>query len=79
MAKSLLEPGLSRRAILERVEDAERETHDLLEEASRTVRDAEERALYARLARREEQALRDLEREMDLLDAEEFVQKALDV
>jgi hypothetical protein len=79
VTQSLLEPGLSPRAILERVEHAEREAHDLLAEASRSSADSGQRALYARLADSEEAILRDLERERDLLDAEEFVQKAIDV
>jgi hypothetical protein len=79
VSKTHLDPGLSRRAILERVSDVEREAHDLLEEAARLCPDPEERFLYRRLAEREEQTLRDLEREKDQLEAEEFVQKALDV
>lgn len=79
MTKSHLEPGLSRRAILDRVSDVEHEAHDLLEEAARVTTDPEERILYQRLARREQETLRDLEREKDHLDAEEFVLKALDV
>ena len=79
MTKSHLEPGLSRRAILERLSDVEHEAHDLLEEAARITPDPEERFLYKRLAQREEETLRDLERERDQLEAEEFVQKALDV
>lgn len=79
MTQSLLEPGLSRRAILERLEHAERAAHDLLEEAARSATDSGQRALYARLASSDERVLRDLQREMDLLDAQEFVQKALDV
>jgi bacterioferritin (cytochrome b1) len=55
----------------------ERDARDLLREAARLARDPEERDLFARLARREEEALRELEREADLLDARRFVERAL--
>ncbi len=71
--------SLSRRAILVEVIAAEQETHELLEEAARVTPDAEDRALYQRLAAREEETLRALVREEELLDAEEFVERALDV
>jgi hypothetical protein len=79
MIQSHLEPGLSRRAILDRVCRAEREAHDLLEQAVELCHDSADRALYRRLAENEEQALRELEREKAELEAEEFVQKAMDV
>jgi hypothetical protein len=75
----MIEPGQSPRAILERLEHAEREAHDLLAEAARSATDSSRRALYERLARTDERVLRDLQRELDILDAREFVQKALDV
>ncbi len=56
----------------------ERETHELLETAARIARDPGERALFERLAHREEDALRELREEEERLDAEAFVQRALD-
>jgi len=58
---------------------AERETQELLEQAARLTNDPEERALFERLAVREAESLRQLEQEEERLEAEAFVQKALDV
>lgn len=70
---------MSREEILRRVLAAEREAHDLLEQAAQAAPDREARDLYRRLARREEQSLDDLSVEERRLDAVEFVQRALDV
>jgi hypothetical protein len=64
--------------ILDELLATEREAHDLLERAARLTSDPEERELFERLARREEDALHELEHEKDRLDAELFVQRALD-
>jgi rubrerythrin len=64
--------------VLEKLMAAEREARELLEQAARAARDPEERALFERLARREAEALLELEKEKDRLEAEEFVQRALD-
>ncbi len=79
MSEHRVEPGMSREQILKEVLAAERDAHDLLERAALVADDAEERRLYARLAGREEQSLRELTAEEDRLDAQAFVQQALDV
>jgi hypothetical protein len=75
----VLTPLLSRRRILEEVADAERETCALLDEAARVTTDPDDRRLFRRLADAGQTALRELAAERDRLDAEEFVQRALDV
>ena len=57
---------------------AEREAHELLERAAQAAADPEERALFERLARREQETLVELEKEEERIEAEEFVLKALD-
>ena len=57
--------------------DREREAHDLLEQAAHLAPDSGERALYKRLAAREEAVLKELAAEQDRLEAEEFVLKAI--
>ncbi len=70
--------GMTREERLRELLATEREAQELLERAASVSADAEERALYERLARHEAEALRELRDEADRLDAEEFVQKALD-
>jgi hypothetical protein len=70
--------GMTREERLWELLATEREAHALLERAARVSADAEERAFYERLARHEAEALRALRDEAERLDAEEFVQKALD-
>jgi rubrerythrin len=70
--------GMTREQMLRELLAAERETLELLETAARVAQDPEERALFERLARREEDALRELQEEEERLDAEAFVQRALD-
>jgi len=77
MSPHTLDARMSREELLEEVVAAERETHELLERAARLASDPEERALFERLARREEKALGELEDEERLLDAEAFVQRAI--
>lgn len=80
MTEHHLAPTLSRREILGELLAVEAEAHALLEEAAHhTAADAEERHLYERLAARESLALAALRAEEDRLDAEDFVQRALDV
>lgn len=79
MTEHTVAATMSREEILSEVLAAERETHDLLEQAAAAAPDREERELYRRLARREEQSLDDLTLEERRLEAVEFVQKALDV
>ena len=74
-----LSPTMSRRQILEEVAAAERDACDLLSEAARLTPDPEDRRLFERLAATEEASLRELAREQERLEAEEFVQRALDV
>jgi rubrerythrin len=57
---------------------AERAARALLLRAAALARDPGERALLERLARREQENVRELERERELLEAVEFVQRALD-
>jgi rubrerythrin len=64
--------------ILHAVLESEKETHDLLERAAKVTSDPQEKALFERLASREEESLRDLQQEQDRLEAESFVQRALD-
>jgi hypothetical protein len=52
---------------------------DVREQAAQLAPDAEERELYRRLAGRELQSLSELYAEKTRLEAEDFVQKALDV
>jgi rubrerythrin len=73
-----LEAGMTPEQILHMVVETEREAHDLLEQAAGLTCDPGERALFARLAGREAESLRELEREGERLDAERFVQQALD-
>jgi hypothetical protein len=75
----MLRPGMSRREILHEVVRAESGVHELLAEAARLTPDPEERRLFTHLAGLEEDALRALAREEDLLEAEEFVQQAVEV
>jgi hypothetical protein len=77
MSSHILDARMSREELLEEVMAAERETHDLLERAARLAGDPDERALFERRARREEQALCELEKEQRVLDAEAFVQRAI--
>jgi len=56
----------------------EREAHELLERAAQAAADPEERALFERLARREQETLLELEKEEERIQAEEFVTRALD-
>lgn len=79
MSDHRVESGMSREQILKEVLAAERDARDLLARAALVADDADERRLYARLAGREEQSLRELTAEEDRLDAEAFVQQALDV
>ena len=78
MTDRRVDATMTREQILEEVLAMERETHDLLEQAAQLTSDPEERALFERLARREEVALEEPRREEDRLDAEVFVQRALD-
>jgi rubrerythrin len=73
-----VEARMTPEQILHTLLDSERETHDLLERAASLTRDPQERALLARLAKREQETLRELQGEEDRLDAEAFVQRALD-
>lgn len=79
MTERKLTAQLSREQILERVVTAEREAQQLLAEAARLTSDPEERRLYRKLAGREADTLRELIAEEDRLEAEAFVQKAIDV
>lgn len=74
-----LEAHMTRRAILERVIAAERDAADLLDEAARVVEDPAERRLYLRLRDAETRVVEELQREEARLDAEEFVERAIDV
>lgn len=56
---------------------AEREAHEMLERAAQAAADPAERALFARLARREQETLAQLEKEEERIEAEEFVTRAL--
>jgi rubrerythrin len=56
----------------------ESEAHKWLERAALATADPEERALFERLARREQETLVELQKEEERLEAEEFVQRALD-
>lgn len=78
MADHQVTTGMSREQILHEVLATERETRDLLASAARLTADPEERGLFERLATREEEALRELVREEERLEAEAFVQRALD-
>jgi hypothetical protein len=71
--------NLTSEEILDRLVAAEGEIHDLVEEAAHLTPDPEERRLFERLAGREEASLEELKAEKDRLEAEAFVQKALDV
>jgi rubrerythrin len=73
-----LDAGMTAEQILDEVLVSEHETHDLLERAARLTSDPEARALFARLARREEDTLRELQHDKARLDAEAFVLRALD-
>ena len=64
--------------VLEKLMAAEREARELLERAAHATHDPEERALFERLARREEETLGELQKEKERLEATEFVQRALD-
>jgi hypothetical protein len=72
-----LSPDMSREELLGEVVAAEEATRALLDRAARLARDPEEKALFERLARREEESLRELVREEERLDAEAFVQRAI--
>lgn len=69
---------MTREEMLQELLAIEQETHELLERAARVCTDPEERALFERLARREERSLVELQTEMERLEAVEFVQRALD-
>ena len=69
---------MTREQVVRELLAAERETQELLECAARVSTDPEERALFERLAKREEEALVELRKEEERLEAEEFVQRALD-
>lgn len=80
MTEHHLAPGMSRREILQQLLHVEAEAQALLTEAAHHIAaDAEERHLYERLAARESQALAALHAEQDRLEAEDFVQRAMDV
>ena len=64
--------------VLRKLLAAEKEAHELLERAAHATADPEERALFERLARREQESLVALQKEEERLEAEEFVQRALD-
>ena len=70
--------AVTREEMLRELRAVEQETHELLERAARASSDPEERALFERLARREEDALVELQKEEERLEAIEFVQRALD-
>jgi len=69
----------SRREILKEIIAAERQAHLLLERAARLTPDAEERALYCRLAARELDALEELQGEKLRVDDEYTLPKTLDL
>jgi hypothetical protein len=69
---------MTREEVVRELLATERETHEQLENAARACTDPEERALFERLAWREEEALAELRREEERLEAVEFVQRALD-
>jgi hypothetical protein len=75
----VLTPSLSRRHILEEVLEAEREACALLDDAARLSRDIDDRRLFRRLAEGAHAAVRELTAQRESLEAEEFVQRALDV
>ena len=75
----MLRPGMSRREILREVIAAERRAHDVLAEAARIVSDPDDRRFFASLATADEEALRQLAREQEQLEAEEFVRQAVEV
>jgi hypothetical protein len=77
LSLNTLSPDMSPEELLGEVVAAEEATHALLDRAARLARDPEEKALFERLARREEEALRELARMEELLDAEAFVQRAI--
>jgi hypothetical protein len=74
-----LAEGMTRKEILDQVLAAERATQELLAQAARLTSDPAERVLYERLAGQGGAIVRDLVSEEDKLDAEAFVQKAMDV
>jgi rubrerythrin len=78
MLEHELKEGMSPEQILHHVQATERQAHALLERAAHLTADPDERRLFERLAAREQDALRDLAREEERLDAEAFVQRALD-
>jgi rubrerythrin len=69
---------LTHEQLMSKVLSAETEAYELLERAAHATADAEERALFERLARREHETLVELQKEEERLEAEEFVQRALD-
>ena len=71
--------NLTKEEIVDRLVAAESEIRDLVEEAAHVTPDADERRLFERVAGREEASLGELNAEKDRLEAEAFVQKALDV
>jgi rubrerythrin len=79
MTEHTLASSMTREEILKHLLAVEHEAHALLEQAAHLTPDPAERALYRRLAGREEQSLQDLEAEEGRLDAEAFVQRAMDV
>jgi rubrerythrin len=64
--------------VLRKLLAAERDAHELLERAAQAAADPDERALFERLARREQETLAELEKEEERIEAEEFVMRALD-
>jgi rubrerythrin len=78
MRGGALDASMTPAQLLEAALASERETRALLLRAAALARDPGERALLERLAGREQENLRELERERELLEAAEFVQRALD-
>jgi bacterioferritin (cytochrome b1) len=72
-----VDAGMSPVERLEALLAVEREAHDLLETAAHLSGDPSERALFERLAKREEETIHDLEEEEERLEAEAFVQRAI--
>lgn len=72
-----LKPDMSRETLVGEVVAAEQATRALLDRAARLTWDPQEKALFERLAKREEESLRELAQEQDRLDAEAFVQRAI--
>jgi rubrerythrin len=69
---------LTHAEVLRKLLAAERKARELLEEAACGSADPEQRALFERLARHEQEAVAELQKEKERLEAAEFVQRALD-